>query len=77
MTNESNYRQTPCLVSYGDQRLVGEGALANIKKNLKNSIYYPTRFLGKINQQQFQHEKKFNFSKAFLENEKAYFEVQN
>lgn len=53
MTNESNYRQTPCLVSYGDQRLVGEGALANIKKNLKNSIYYPTRFLGKIDQQQF------------------------
>lgn len=48
ISNESNYRSTPSLVSYGQQRLLGESARANIKKNLKNTIFHPTRFLGKM-----------------------------
>jgi molecular chaperone DnaK (HSP70) len=39
LTNNANYRQTPNLVTYGNLRSVGENALANVKQNLKNSVF--------------------------------------
>lgn len=37
--NEATYRSTPCLVSYGDERKMGDEAKAKIKKNIKNSVF--------------------------------------
>ena len=46
ITNNANYRQTPNLVVYGKLRTTGETAQAQIKQNLKHSVYAPQRFLG-------------------------------
>jgi heat shock protein 4 len=45
--NEANYRETQLVVGFGDsERFIGEQAHVQLKSNFKNSLVYPTRFLG-------------------------------
>ena len=48
ISNEANYRETSCLVSYGKDRQMGDQAKAKVMKNLKNSVFSPTRLLGNM-----------------------------
>lgn len=56
---------------------MGDTAKAKIKKNLKNSIFYPARYLGKMKPFQLGLERSFNFCKARLENDKVVFNVMS
>lgn len=45
--NDTTSRSTPVEVAYTDaERLIGDSVKFQIKKNLKNTILFPTRFLG-------------------------------
>ncbi len=66
VTNSGNYRQTPSMVSYGKLRTVGEGAQAQIKNQLNNTIFSPSRLLGVLSQEGLQIEKAYQFSKMSL-----------
>jgi len=46
ISNEANYRETSTIVSLGKERLMGDSAKGKILKNLRNSVFSPTRFLG-------------------------------
>ena len=75
LINESSYRETPALVGFGQQRLVGHKAKSAIKKNFKNTIRYPMRFLTpRVNQ--FGLEREFSFSKARINERNAYKEMK-
>lgn len=63
IVNEASYRQTPCLVSFGSERRVGDRAFAHVKKELKNSIFFPHRLLGDVNASVLQQEEPFNYSR--------------
>ena len=76
ISNEATYRSTPTIISYGKERQMGDSAKSKINKNIKNSIFFPTRYLGRKSPSQFAIEKKFNFSKSSLKNGKVYFNIQ-
>ena len=76
IANEGTYRSTPTIISYGKERQMGDSAKSKINKNIKNSVFAPTRYLGRKNENQFQTEKKYNFSKSQLKDGKVYFNVQ-
>ena len=63
LSNEGTYRSTPSLMSFGNERKLGDDAKSKIKRNIKNSAFYPSRYLGRKNAEEFQKEKKFNFSR--------------
>jgi heat shock 70kDa protein 4 len=45
--NEANYRETQLVVGFGDnERFLGEQGYVQLKSNFKNTIVFPTRFLG-------------------------------
>ena len=67
--NEASYRQTPCLVTYGAQRTVGDKAVSSVKRELKNAIFGPTRLIGSLTPELFQIEKQFNFCSMELGSE--------
>ena len=60
--NEASYRSTPCLVSFGSERLMGDKAKGKIRTNLKNTVRYPTLCLGSKSDGEFAQERKFSFS---------------
>lgn len=66
LTNDASYRQTPTLVSFGPERIVGDKAVQKIKKNINNSILLPPRWIGELSPQQLAMEKNYNFSKVQL-----------
>jgi molecular chaperone DnaK (HSP70) len=77
IVNEASYRQTPCIVTYGQERRLGDRSLAHIKKELRNSIFYPTRLLGDISATVLQHEEAFNYSQIRIrEDSRAQFHVK-
>ena len=63
LANEVTYRSTPSLMTFGDERKLGDEAKAKIKRNIKNSAFYASRYVGRKNAEEFQKEKKFNFSR--------------
>lgn len=79
MLSETSGRLTPALAAYTDmERLVGDAAMNQMKKNFKNTLQFFPRFLG-LNQdcvEQLEEEKKFiTYKVVNLENKKIGFEV--
>lgn len=74
LCNEGSYRSTPCVVAYTDQRVVGDQAKTLIKKNFKNSVRYPLRFLTP-RASQYSFEREFSFSKAKVNQRESYNEL--
>lgn len=78
--NDGSNRTTPVVIAYQNQeRLIGDSVKTQIKRNFKNSILFPTRFLG-LNAQctaQLELEKRFITHKIVPQaNNKIAFEVQ-
>lgn len=47
ITNEASHRETQVVVGFGEkERYIGEQAYVQLKSNFKNSVVFPTRFLG-------------------------------
>ena len=47
--NEGSHRETPNIISYGEQeRYLGPAGLAKFKSNYKNTVSFFNRFLGMI-----------------------------
>jgi len=47
ITNEANFRETPCVVGYGPaERNIGESGNIKMKSNFKDTVTFPSRFLG-------------------------------
>lgn len=47
ITNEANFRETPCVVGYGPaERHIGESGNIKMKSNFRDTITFPMRFLG-------------------------------
>ena len=63
LCNESSYRLTPSVVGFGQERTVGDQAKGQIKKNFRNSVRYPMRFLTPRHKE-YSLEREFSFSKA-------------
>ena len=79
--SDSSGKWTPSLVAYTDQeRLIGDSAQNQMKKNFKNTLQYFSRFLG-LNSDcfdQMREEKQFITTKIVeLENKRLGFEVMN
>lgn len=77
--NDGSNRTTPVVIAYQQQeRLIGDSVKTQIKRNFKNSVLFPTRFLG-LNAQcsaQLELEKKFITHKMVpMANNKIAFEV--
>ena len=66
VVNEASYRQTPCVVSYGADRQVGDSAVQKIKKELKNTVFFPSRLVGDMTPERLKLEKPFNFGKLSI-----------
>ena len=77
LVNQSSYRQNPSLISYSDQRAVGDKATQKIKKELPNTIINPLRFIGEMSETLLKTEQQYNFSQTqIVENGKVYFTVK-
>ena len=74
LCNESSYRLTPAIVGFGEQRTVGDQAKNQIKKNFRNSIRYPMRFLTP-RPKEYNLEREFSFSRAKVGDREAYKEM--
>lgn len=47
LVNEGSQRETQCVVGFKDnERYIGEQGYVQLKSNFKNSIVFPTRYLG-------------------------------
>lgn len=78
ITNEANFRETPCVVGYGPaERNIGEAGNIKMKSNFKDTISYPSRFLGLRPENPFlRAEKKFVPAKCVTKDDKVAFEVK-
>ena len=74
LCNESSYRLTPAVIGFGQERIVGDSAKGKIKKNFKNSVRYPMRFLTPRNKD-YSLEREFSFSRAKVNQRDAYTEM--
>lgn len=77
--SDTSAKWTPTIAGYTDQeRLIGDAAVNQMKKNFKNTLQFFARFLG-LNQdctEQLEEEKKFvTYKVVDLENKKIGFEV--
>ena len=77
--SETSNKWTPSIAAYtAQERLVGDAAINQMKKNFKNTLQFFGRFLG-LNQDchvQIEEEKKFvTYKVVSLENKKIGFEV--
>jgi molecular chaperone DnaK (HSP70) len=65
--NEGSNKQTPVVLAYtGSERVIGDAAKTQAKRNFKNTLSFPTRFLG-LNMQcqaQLELEKRFTTFKV-------------
>ena len=47
ITNEANFRETPCVVTYGAaERHIGEAGFTKMKSNFRDTVVAPQRFVG-------------------------------
>lgn len=47
ITNDANFRETPCVVGFGaKQRNIGEAGFIKMKSNFRDTIVAPQRFVG-------------------------------
>jgi len=79
--NEGSNRATPVQLAYtAEERLIGDSVKFQIRKNMKNTILFPTRFLG-LNAQcetQLALEKRFiSHDLVMLDNKKIVIEVSS
>jgi len=79
--SESSAKWTPTIAGYtSEERLVGDAALNQMKRNFKNTCQFFTRFLG-LNQdckEQLEEEKLYTSYKVVdLPNKKVGFEILN
>lgn len=77
ITNEASHRETQVVVGFGEkERYIGEQAYVQLKSNFKNSIVFPTRFLGATPNSPFLNdEKKWLYNTLVTEDDKVAFEV--
>lgn len=78
--SETSSKWTPSIAAFtDDERLIGDAAVNQMKKNFKNSLQFFSRFLG-LNQdcaEQLEEEKKFiTYKVVDLENKKIGFELK-
>ena len=74
LCNESSYRATPAVVGFGNERIVGDQAKGQIKKNFRNSVRYPMRFLTPRHKE-YNLEREFSFSKAKIAERNSFKEM--
>lgn len=77
--SDSSNRSTPSIIGYtAEERLIGDSAINQWKKNFKNTMQFFSRFVG-LNtdcKEQLEEEKKFiTYKIVELENKKVGFEV--
>lgn len=47
ITNDANFRETPCVVGFGtSERNIGEAGFIKMKSNFRDTIVAPQRFIG-------------------------------
>lgn len=47
ITNDANFRETPCVVGFGStERNIGEAGSIKMKSNFRDTIVAPQRFVG-------------------------------
>lgn len=47
ITNEANFRETPCVVGYGAaERHIGESGFSKMKSHFRDTVVAPQRFVG-------------------------------
>lgn len=47
ITNDANFRETPCVVGFGPaQRNIGQAGFIKMKSNFRDTIVAPQRFVG-------------------------------
>ncbi|CAG9327798.1 unnamed protein product [Blepharisma stoltei] len=57
LTNDLSNRQTPSVVGFGDkQRFIGESGFSKLSTNFRNTVLFPTRFLGLSSNYQYLHD---------------------
>jgi heat shock protein 4 len=78
ITNEANFRETPCVVGYGPaDRNIGEAGNIKMKSNFKDTVSYPARFLGLTpDHPMLKAEKKFCPAKCTTKENRVAFEVK-
>lgn len=77
--NEANYRETQLVVGFGDnERFLGEQGNVQLKSNFKNTIIFPTRFLGlRADSPLLAEEKKYLYTPlATVDGDRIAFEVR-
>jgi heat shock protein 4 len=79
--NDSTNRSTPVQVAFTrEERIVGDPVKFQIRKNMKNTIVFPSRFLG-LNQEcaeQIKLEKRFiTHDITYLDNKKLAFKIKS
>lgn len=77
--NEANYRETQLVVGFGDnERFIGEQGYVQLKSNFKNTIVFPTRFLGlRADSPLLPEEKKWLYTPlATIDGDRIAFEVR-
>ena len=78
ITNEANFRETPCVVGYGPaERNIGEAGNIKMKSNFKDTVSFPARFLGlRPDYPLLRSEKKFCPAKCVNKDDRVAFEVK-
>lgn len=78
ITNEANFRETPCVVGYGPtERHIGESGQIKMKSNFKDTVTFPSRFLGLSPDYPFlKAEQKFCPAKCATKDDKLAFQVK-
>ena len=78
ITNEANFRETPVVVGYGPaERQIGEAGNIKMKSNFRDTVTYPTRFVGLGSEYPFlRAEKRFCPGRCINKDDKIAFEVK-
>lgn len=78
ITNEANFRETPCVVGYGPtERHIGESGNIKMKSNFKDTVAFPQRFLGLSPDNPFlKAEKKFCSAKCINKDHRIAFDIK-
>lgn len=77
ITNEANFRETPCVVGYGNaERSIGESGFSKMKSNFRDTVVAPQRFVGLTPEYpMLRAETKYSPARSNLSEGKVKFEV--
>lgn len=77
ISNEANFRETPCVVGYGAvERQIGEAGFIKMKSNFRDSVVAPQRFLGfDAHYPMLRAETKYCPARSTIQHNKLEFEV--